>query len=130
MDGKQEMSETKRELPPILLVLLGSVITGVVIFIGIMSYHQWYLNRVVQADVCAAVVEIYPEHFIYLEVVRGYNEYWDQHIGTDILVKNENLDLEVDDRLTLTARTLWGKWDIDWDTPYEDCPEAVSGTGN
>lgn len=120
------MSE-KRRLPTFVLLLIGAVAGGFVIFLVFMLIMYGQLGGFVRADVCAAVVSIYP-NYVHLEIVRGYNEFWDKQIGVNILVGSENPDIKVDDRLTLTANALWGKWIIDWDKPYDNCPEAISGT--
>ena len=122
---------TNERVPPtILLALLGSVLTGLIVLFGLIAYMKYQDSTHIQADVCAEVLEVRENHYVHLRVVRGYNEYWDQQIGTNIVVENESPNIKVHDRLTLTARSLWGHWDIDWGTLYEDCPEAFSGTGN
>ena len=123
------MSEKRAPSTTILILVSIVVISLVAVMVGgVVWWIHWHtVETTITADVCAAVVELTPKHFVHLEVVRGYNEFWDQQIGTDILVESGNPDLKIGDRLTLTARTLWGRWDIDW-APYEDCPEAFSRT--
>lgn len=119
-----EKSEKKRVSSTLIAMFLGILTTLVLVVAALVWFIHWHIGDIVYADVCVKVVEYYPNNYIRMDVVRGYDEYWDKNLGTVIVVKNGNADLEIDDRLTVTSRSLYGEWDIDWE-PYEECPEAT-----
>ena len=113
-----------QEGSPFMLVFAGAIAVIILVAAVLVWFIHDHTSHLVFADVCAAVVEKYPENYIRMDVVRGYDEYWDQQIGTVIVVENRNQDIEPGDRLVLTAQTFYGKWNIDW-TIYDECPEAT-----
>lgn len=108
------------------LLILGALVFAMIMFIGLALIVRWQLQNNPIADVCARIEHVHEDGHVALKIVRGYNEYWDQVVGQMVIIAGENPDLEIGDRLLLLATSHFGKWQVDWENPYGQCPEAFS----